>query len=99
MNVKARFCLRYERAAWLLPDHGFLPLMASGGVLVKLLACRARGAGFDSEIGDLLLPSRDMAEMVPGRFAFLPLRPGSFRPWSVHASGPKATQILKTINH
>ena len=42
---------------------------SSGGVVVKLLACGARGPGFDtrsrryvSEIGYLLLPSRDMAE-------------------------------------
>ena len=42
---------------------------SSGGRMVKLLACGARGLGFDSrpplefsEIGYLLLPSRDMAE-------------------------------------
>ena len=42
-----------------------------GGVVVKLLACRAKGPGFDSllsntfsEIGYLLLPSCDMAEIL-----------------------------------
>ena len=42
---------------------------SSGGVMAKLLACGARGPGFDSgfattisENGYLLLPSRDMAE-------------------------------------
>ena len=57
----------------------------SGGVVVKLLACLARGLGFDSrslrhtisEIGFLLLPSRDMAEI----------------------SLYKATYILKTANY
>ena len=43
---------------------------SSGGVVVKLLACRARRSGFDtslatkiSEIGYLPLLSRDMAEI------------------------------------
>ena len=43
-----------------------------GGVVVKLLACETRGPGYDSwsrrytisEIGNLLLPSRDMAEIA-----------------------------------
>ena len=33
---------------WLLPGRGMLPSMVSDGVVVKLLACRARGAGFNS---------------------------------------------------
>ena len=43
---------------------------SSGGVVVKLLACGARGSQFDSglaaiisEIDYLLLPNRDMAEI------------------------------------
>ena len=49
---------------------------SSGGVVVKLLACGARGPefdpqsrrfDFDSEIGYLLLPSRDMAERLLNR--------------------------------
>ena len=58
----------------------------SGGVVVRLLACRTRGPRFDSqsrrlgatisEIGYLLLPSRNMAEILLN----------------------KATHILKTTN-
>ena len=43
---------------------------SGGGRVVKLLACGARGPGFDSRLatwiadfGYLLLPSRDMAEI------------------------------------
>ena len=50
-----------------------LILLSSSGVVVKLLACGAWGPGFDSpdlssamisEISDLLLQSRDMAEIL-----------------------------------
>ena len=46
-------------------------MRSSGGVVVKLLACGARGLGFNSRSrrndfrdGYLLIPSRDMAEML-----------------------------------
>ena len=45
----------------------FIAARSSSGVVVKLLACGARGPGFDStisEIGHLLLLSRDMAELL-----------------------------------
>ena len=42
-----------------------MDVRSSGGVVVKFLACGARCQGldrYDSEIGYLLLPSRDMEE-------------------------------------
>ena len=51
-----------------------------------------------SEIGDLLLPSRDMAEMVPGSFALFTFSPWVVLPLVGSRFGTKATQILKTIN-
>ena len=63
-------CILLLKPVKLPQGHRFLG-GSSGGVVVKLLACRARGPGFDSylaatisEISYLLLPSCDMAEIL-----------------------------------
>ena len=82
------------------PSYGLLPSMASGGVVVEALAWLAEQevrcsipdlTATISDIGssDLLIPSRNMAEMVLGHFWPLYLfvlgrsAPGPFALWAL----------------